>query len=193
MGLCQNMCRCEMHVLYTPSCSKIQARYITLHLSCQSHWTHADFGSTEVVQCISNTMPRSFGIHQKVVMLVRDESISKKNRQNDKWCSHFKNKDAHSRKTVQTIENLFQADCFLQNANSPRLLPAPLWVLRSPSMSQTSFATWTGQPKRSPAEGTEKRKPAFPWWHLVAIKNIEILGHGEVTQHLHDFASTAVQ
>lgn len=66
-----------MHVLYTPSCSKIQARYITLHLSCQSHWTHADFGSTEVVQCISNTMPRSFGIHRKVVTLVRDEIILK--------------------------------------------------------------------------------------------------------------------
>lgn len=32
-----NMCCCEMQVLYTPSCSKIQARYITLHLSCQTH------------------------------------------------------------------------------------------------------------------------------------------------------------
>lgn len=28
---------CEMHVLYTPSCSKTQAHYITLHLSCQTH------------------------------------------------------------------------------------------------------------------------------------------------------------
>lgn len=32
-----NMCCCEMRVLYTPSCSKTQAHYITLHLSCQTH------------------------------------------------------------------------------------------------------------------------------------------------------------
>lgn len=76
-ALCENMCCCEMHVLYTPSCSKIQARYITLHLSCQTHWTHADFGSTEVVQCISNTMPHSFGIHQSTDNN-KDESINKK-------------------------------------------------------------------------------------------------------------------
>lgn len=69
-----NMWSCEIHVLYTPSCSKIQARYITLHLSCQTHWTHADFGSTEVVQCISNKMPHSFGIHQSTDNS-KDESI----------------------------------------------------------------------------------------------------------------------
>lgn len=67
---------CEMHVLYTPSCSKIQAPYITLHLSCQTHRTHADFGSIEVVQCISNTMPHSFGIHQSTDNS-EDESILK--------------------------------------------------------------------------------------------------------------------
>lgn len=59
-----------------PSCSKIQARYITLHLSCQTHWTHADVGSVEVVRCISNTMPHSFGIHQSPDD-GQEESVSK--------------------------------------------------------------------------------------------------------------------
>lgn len=65
---------CEMHVLYTPSCSKTQAHYITLHLSCQTHWTHADLGSTEVIQCISDTMPHSFGIH-RCPDISKDKSI----------------------------------------------------------------------------------------------------------------------
>lgn len=68
---------CEMHVLYTPSCSKTQAHYITLHLSCQTHWTHADLGSTEVIRCISITMPHSFGIHQ-CPDICNDKSIKKK-------------------------------------------------------------------------------------------------------------------
>lgn len=49
-----------------PSCSRTQARYFTLHLSCQSHWTWADFGSDEAVQCIKKKphKPHSFGFHQ---------------------------------------------------------------------------------------------------------------------------------
>lgn len=44
----ENVCCCETLVLlmFTPSCSEIQARYFTLHPSRLSHWTRADFGST---------------------------------------------------------------------------------------------------------------------------------------------------